>query len=278
MSVMAVAASFVNCGLAPERVPLTTSLSRKLDMVLDITFNSFVNVLPDAIQWAYLRHVWRSIKAETVSVTVDKVTANARLYFHDTHANKRGVLFMHGDHAHPYSTLRLARLAQKEGAPVFSLWVSYDHKNPELHRQLINKSVARVNEVMKARGGIRRIVGVGHSQGGAQLVHAKQVRGVSGLSSIIAVAGRFKLFEKSPDRQAEEALKPTIREIQGQIKQRHPIYQIAAGRDWCIRPDAQVTQATPKSFVVPNAMHLGIVYDQLAQKKFVEYLRAAIAA
>ncbi|MDP1834922.1 MAG: hypothetical protein Q8K75_03240 [Chlamydiales bacterium] len=275
MSVMAVAASFVNCGPvpAPVKVPLTTSLSRKLDMVLDITFNSFVNVLPDAIQWVYLRHIWRSIKAETITVTVGKVTSTARLYFHDTHAKKRGVLFLHGDHSHPYSMLRLARLAQKEGAPVFSVWVSYDHKNSELHRQLIRKSIERVSGVMKARGGIPKVVGVGHSQGCAQLFLAMR-----SLSSIIAIAGRFKLFEESPDRQAVEALKPTIREVQGKIRPWHPIYQIAAGRDWCIRPDAQVTQAAPKSFVVPNAMHLSVVYDQLAQNKYVEYLRTAIAA
>jgi hypothetical protein len=254
-----------------------SSFYESLKIVLtDLLPTNCTHMLPNALAWGYRTFWTGSIQSETLADSSGKV---ASFYTHvrppvPRNEPTQAILLLHGDHAHPFSLLHLADLAQREGYAIFSVWLPYDDANPGPHQTLIQKSIEKIEQIV-ARGRSNEMILslVGHSRGAIEA--ANQIDH-SRVSRVISFAGRFRVLDNTP-RPCRESLKPTVDAVWEKVKPsrplRIPFCQIAASEDWCIDNAASIVRQDQPNCTV-NAGHLGVLASPAALAQFTQWIKS----
>ena len=203
-------------------------------------------MIPNAIRWCYQRLSGR-IKAISIKA-INKTAKKADLFAHNLFASSKVLLLLHGDHAHPFSTLHLAEIGKKEGYSVFSLKVHYDHAHPDNHQSQLHKAALKINKLMK--GNLIHFVVAGHSRGATEA--AREAVNNPFVSKVISLSGRFKKIDAA-------SLNATF-------------YQVAAINDWCINPDESIVRNDQPHLLV-DASHLSMLNHPSTLAFFKQALR-----
>lgn len=192
-------------------------------------------MLPSAISWGLQRLSGRITMISKIN-----------LFTHSTRISNKALLVLHGDHAHPFSTLHLAKIGEEENYRVFSLHLNYDLVHPEFHRKKLHKSISKIQKFMQKNGNpLSHLVVAGHSRGASEAVIADN----SLVNKIIGIAGRYP----------------------SSTKLNIPFYQIAAKNDWCIPLNESIVQKDQPHLVVDSS-HLSV----LNQKETLAFFRQAL--
>lgn len=263
--------------------PVSTQVSTKMTfkILTDEIFATFTGVLPNAMRWLFSKDITSYELKETVKNT-NGVTRKAFLSLHgplkvNDSLSSQAILFLHGDHSHPYSTLHLADIAQeKRLGPVFSLYLPYDDFNPTTHRALLLQAIDKIQNLMSdEEQGFPGITVVGHSKGVIESAYLALVQKEPRIKSLIAWAGRLKVTES-----CEEELKESINKIHAALVQNpnFPLFIISAGQEWCCR-EPESTQVFPhkEMYVAEQASHLNVLFDTEAKEHYKKFLELATA-
>jgi len=242
-------------------------------------FATIYHVLPASIQWLYRRTVSQNISYYPLQVTTGKTTAYAYLYLHGQlqvrDQKVAPVLFTHGDHGHPFSTLHLANLAEKTTtSPVFSLYIprAHDRSILEENSQLMNLAIDKMEDLVKKGGGtFTGIRGVGHSIGSIFLAERQFVHQDNRIKGLFAVGGRLNV--PKGDKSCDKILKPFVRKIFTAIERnpKRTLVQIVPEQDWNSSRQAMMVRPNLNCHIVPG-MHLSGLYKDATSKLFVQYL------
>lgn len=263
-----------------------TKFSRIGSIIYDILSSNVFYVIPNAFKWCYQRYWTKTIQSFPLKNTVDKTAkVGATLYQHgnldeqlvkENHA----ILLLHGDNGgHPFSTLPLAEVAQKtKRGPVFSIYLSYDDKNPEKHHQLLRQAIDKIVELIEGKGfHFSGITLAGHSKGGIVGAEAAFVHKDKRIEKVISVAGRLNDFDDVP---CNPAIREAVRTVYKAIidNPKIPLYQIVGDKDWNAPLKATaVRNAEDPRFcrVVKGAYHLDLVYKPETKDAFKAFLEHA---
>lgn len=245
----------------------------------DVLITDLLYLFPAIINWYYHRYIKRDIISFSLTSPSGK---KATLYQHGKlkSANRKypAILILHGVYSHPIVMLHLAKMAQKTKLGlVFSLDVSYDEGNFDIHRSLLKQAVDLIEKLMREKDSFRGIVMVGHSMGAIEAVYLAFVKNDRRILSVISIAGRLKLVE-SIVNPCRETLKPTLFEIFDcvQANPELPLYQIVGRDDWNAPLESTLIRDKEDYYhIVEDAMHFNILFHKDVRKKLPEYLRRA---
>lgn len=261
---------------------LTADLAKICRKIRIIAIEAFANiryVIPNAVQWYYLKLIKREITSYPLQITVGKVKATATLYLHGKlKVSNREVipaLITHGDYGHPFTTLHLAKIAQKTSHPVFSLYISkmHDELRWQINSDLMHAAINKIEElVVKENGIFKGLAGAGHSRGGMLLAERQfvyldpRIKGVFGVGC--------KLNSNEADESSSEIERAIFKKIYEAIKadiKDRPIYQIIPEEDWSGPRELMAVRPDRHCYSVPG-MHLSGLYDKKTVGYFEKFL------
>lgn len=262
----------------PYRRAITTGAQtvwRKLHVLGVEGLANFTHVTPNTLRWFWQRNITREISCERLDHTIDQAMRTAYLFKHGTGTGKNTpILFLHGEHSHPFTTRHLADMVKTEkvGA-IYSLALPYDDLRPEFHRTLLEKAIERIKETTREDGRFRGVIVVGHSRGSIEGAYEAFIKKNRWIRAVVSIAGRFKVTPEAY-RACRKTLKPTVQAIAEARLGDQPIYTIAAERDWCISPVASTVRKDPQHHrLIKGAMHLNVLYHPETLSTFRTFLR-----
>jgi len=244
----------------------------------DILVTNLLYLLPCMFSWFYHLKIKRDIFRFQL---VDPSGKKADLYQHGKwkSGNREALvtLILHGLHAHPLLMLHLAEMAQKANmGPVYSLHVSYDEVNLDIHRSLLKKAIDLTEKLLSnTNDSLKGIVFVGHSMGAIEAAYRAFVENDRRIISVISIAGRLK-FVESINSPCRESLRDTLNKIiEGiQLQPNLPLYQIVGRHDWNASLESTLIRKNVEYYhIVENAMHLNILFHKDMHKIFPEFLQ-----
>lgn len=270
---------------APVPACISTQPKSTFEIVADEAFATLTGVLPNAVDWVRRLYITKDITPYKLQETVKNTTEVTKTAFLNLHGSlkvndspsAKAILFLHGDHSHPYSLLHLADIAQKKRlGPVFSLYLPYDDFKPSIHRALLIQAIDKIQNLMTNNGlSFQGVTAVGHSKGVIEAAYLALVKKEERIKSLIAWAGRLKVTES-----CEEVLKDSINKIHAALVQNEqfPLFIISAGQEWCCR-EPESTQVFPhkKMYIAEQASHLNVLFDPEAKKHYETFLDLATA-
>lgn len=245
-------------------------------IISDLTYGLF-----NAVKWFYRLCIRRRIASFRIENTMGNVTKRAYLYQHGhfpkDHKHKGAILVLHGLYGNPSSMLQLIDTAQKAGAgSVFSMFLSYDRKNPEMHRALLLQAIDQIGLITQNQANVpNSITLVGHSQGAIESAYRLFVEKDKRIRAVISIAGRLRVVP-SPDKGCRPLMKSTVETVFRAINEypEYPLYQIVAADDWNAPTEATLVRPIEGFYhVVKDAKHLNIIYNNITLTKLTEYLK-----
>lgn len=274
-------------------------LAQKIWALLPEVYAVLTGMVPNRLCWCWRTKVTGTITGTSLHCRINKAAYRAELFYHGD-ARKSGmsrrdrmilallgkfgnlgghpILFLHGDDGgSPADTLHLIdRAVRARKGPVYSLCVDYQDKYPEPHQRLIDLAIARISEDNPDT----TVIGVGYSHGCAEWAHRVYVRQHLNqkkvVRKLILIAGRLKLTQ---DRGPKPDKVPLIRAIEKArllYPNDFPLYQISAGTgDWCIPSYASIVEPGKRSRLIPDTMHINLVFDTRMWAAFDEFLNEA---
>lgn len=259
---------------------ITIPLIRKKSIILRETFATLSGVIPNSLLWFYKRKLSKGISCTRIDHPHRRP---AYLYRHRTlqkETNTPVLLLLHGYNSHPSTLLHFAEAAAESyDGEIFSLQLPYDDIKPEAHKFLVTKALDEIFNLFSQRHkNFNGVIAAGHSRGAIELCYQAYIAGEQRIKGIISIAGRLRIVE-SHDKQCVDALKPYIHKIHEAIQQKPeiPLYQIIAEMDWnAPLEETQVRKLT--SHIVPNALHLNVLFHQETIHKFKEFLKILSSA
>lgn len=244
----------------------------------DILITDIIYLLPCGLKWLYHLKFKKDILP---SKLIERSGKKANLYQHGNWESENKeiqvTLILHGLHSHPLVMLHLAEMAQETNlGPVYSLYVSYDEVNLDIHRSLIKLAVDNIeNRLCKKGFSLKGIVIAGHSMGAIEAAYTAFVEKDRRILSIISIAGRLKVVE-SCSNPCRESLKDSLNKIYEGIQSNPdlPIYQIVGRHDWNASLESTLIRTRDDCFhIVENAMHFNILFHKDIRIKFPEFLQ-----
>lgn len=261
----------------------STPIDRTLHFLRIVSSEVWANirhVIPQAVSWQWRQRVQNSIVYQAVNIMFRGANRLAALYLHQPPQEGKtkgmAVLFLHGDHSHPFTTLHLADVAQQVGAKhVYSLHLNYNDEQSKCHQGQLQEAIKKVAEAVTATdGSFKGVILVGHSRGAVEAAYLAYAEQDPSIKAIISIAGRFKVTPP-PDRPPRESLAPTIEAIEQAITADPPdnLYQIAASDDWCIPEDASLTVADKeKALLIEDSSHLNVLFNATCVQQVRQWL------
>ncbi len=266
-------------GFIPHSLPAPLAkIAHLLTVFFTEAWANFTHVLPDTLSFLYRERISKTIESISLSETVEKTIRVATLFIHKPPKEKveqegSPVLFLHGDHGHPFTTLNLADRVQQINRPVYSLHIPYDDNHPEYHQIVLTKAIDKIKELSSDT--FKKITLVGHSKGAIISGYQAYVNKDPRIDKVISLAGR--LGEPS-DKSCSDNLKPIIAAVEKGIQENvnPPLYVIAGDRDWNAPHKAMFVRQDPSTYhVEKGAMHLNILYKEGTGNKLIEFLQRA---
>lgn len=242
---------------------------------VDRVYTTVRHVIPAAVTWVWLEYVRGEIKAITLRATINKTQEVAYLYIHGSMKGKKQtpVLLTHGDYGHPFTTLHLARLAQKEGRAVFSLYIPNAHRpsNVLIHSELLSQAIDNVEGLLRERT-FEGLVVAGHSKGGIIAAHQQFTMKNHKIKATCSIAGRLNVIEniECPNDVLRRNIRKTYKAIQKQWNL--PLMQIVPKHDENAPRSAMTVRLNQDCHLVPG-MHLSGLYQQETSKYFLSFLK-----
>lgn len=251
-----------------------------VDIVTTEAYATLKYVLPASLTWVWRKYITNEIKTISLQVTLEKVSKVAYLNLHGNYSQIKNdkdllpILLTHGDYGHPYSMLHLADIAQKEGLPVFSLYIPGVENNKQfgIHNSLLKQAIDKIESIIKDNHGeFSSILGVGHSKGAILLAHRQFVDLDSRIKATCSIAGRLNVPKKNDC--SDQALKPIVKSIyEGILKNSElPIMQIIPKDDWNASYESMAVRPHKYCYTVPGK-HLSGLYTRETKTHFVGFL------
>lgn len=249
-----------------------SSCGNTLSIIAVESYCVFTKIVPNAMRWFYYTRFGEGILHFSLKSGIDKC---AHIYFHNSKNPPSGkaILFLHGDHSHPYTLLPLIAIAERRrDVCVFSLQMPFDVTHSPSSQDLVHQAVNKIEEIMSNHGGLNNLIMAGHSKGGIQSAYEYFVMGDRRITAAISIAGRVQCLDG--DRSCDAALRPIINQIQHVIQLRTdlPIYQIVPEKDWNAPIEAMAIRRHSNCTIVSGAMHLNVLYKEQTHRAFAQYL------
>ena len=257
---------------------ITQGLRTKVNIFCTEAFCTLTCVLPNSLKWCYKTCFANQITSYPLKSTIDKTSSTAYLYLHgriDASNKTPALVLVHGDHGHPFTMLHLAEIAQKNGGGrVFSLYMPYDRGHSPLSQALFSQGIDKIESLIEESGGtLNGLIAAGHSKGAIQSAYSPFVENDARIKTVISIAGRLRVVPGVP---CDEELKPTVDAVYQGIQEHPqiPLYQIVAEEDWNAPLEATaVRRDAVHCTVVPDAMHLNVLYKPETLQKFAAILK-----
>jgi hypothetical protein len=241
------------------------------------TFANFRHVLPAAVKWVGRKYIYKEIR--TFVIRADKTNRVAYLNLHgrlpNHNENARPVLLCHGDYGHPFTTLHLAEIAQKERVVTFSLYVPGTEKAQESanNNEFFKLAVDKIQDLVRESNGIfSGVLGAGHSRGAIFLAERQFVNLDERHLATFAVGGRLSV----PDE--KECPEPILA---GKLKNIHagiinnpakPVVQIIPINDYNSSRESMAVRPHDHCYNVPG-MHLSGLFEKATRNYFTQFIR-----
>lgn len=238
-----------------------------------------IYLFPYIVKWFYCLKIKKNLSYFQLK---DVFGNKATLYQHNEwESGKRedqAILILHGLYAHPLVILPLIDTAKAtETGPVFSLHVTYNEANFDVHRSFIEQAIDHIEKMShENKSPLKGIVMAGHSMGAIESAYRAFVEIDLRISSVISIAGRLKVVE-SINSPCSDFLRPSIDKIYKGVKNLPliPLYQIVGRDDWNAPLESTLIRDEDKEYyhIIEGAMHFDILFHKETHLKFFEFLK-----
>ena len=253
-----------------------------LHIVVTEAFATLRHVIPCAISWWIKEKYRKDIISVSFPLTINKVKSNAQLFLHSPlnvkkNENCTPILFIHGDHSHPYTLHHLAQIAEKNhSGPIFSLYIPAIHHDSHFKEQVafLGFIISVIENMIKEKGGIfNGILAAGHSKG-AMLLAGYQFHSdaPSKILRSFAVAGPLKNEENCFTEPLKTIFETVCQKIEKYRERK--FFQIIPKNDWTAPYKAMAVRPEEHCYLVPG-MHLSGLYSRKTTKLFKKFLTFA---